>query len=195
MLTLSPDVDGRESFERSFDFSKFPNIQQINFGVHWVHGGLHWIVVALSTLKPTTSPRLSKISLSFGGPSLLIFLYYITGTMNLRDLGNDLQFVAEEFARIEREYQGAVRLTVHRTSEFAQLDRLNVSISVGWMEPCSFVGLFYSLLAGSSALGQLRWDLRAPFPPVSPDWTSCGIESSVRIHPVRSSLKLFLCVI
>ena len=54
---LSPDVDRVEAPERSFDFSEFPNVQHVAFGVNWVGGGLFWIHAALSTLRPATSPR------------------------------------------------------------------------------------------------------------------------------------------
>ena len=58
----------RRGFQRSFDFSKFRNLQELDLRVSWMGGGLLWIPGALSTLKPATSPRLSTIQLSFARP-------------------------------------------------------------------------------------------------------------------------------
>ena len=50
-------LDGHETFERSFELSKLPNLQEVNLGstIGWLNGGLPRIPVALSTLKPATS--------------------------------------------------------------------------------------------------------------------------------------------
>jgi len=102
---LSLNVD---QVKRSFDFSKLPNIQKVDFGVSWVGGGLLWIPSALSTLKPATSSNLSAIRLNFA-------LHSTTnrpiGTL-LNDVGSGLHLIADEFSRIEREFGGAVNLTV-----------------------------------------------------------------------------------
>ena len=104
-LTLSPNVGGCEAFERSFDFSKLQNLEEVDFRVGWTGGSLLWIPMALSTLRPATSPRLSTIRLDFSHPS--------TATRSVESAieitGNNLRQVADE---IEREFEGAVNLTV-----------------------------------------------------------------------------------
>lgn len=120
MLTPSPGVDGIETFERSFDFSKFPNIQEVDFGIGWMGGGLLWIPTALSTLRRTTSPHLSVFQLSCR-PSVS------RSIETLIDAASDhLGWIVDEVCRIEREFEGAV--TALRDSRFREvLDRLNVS--------------------------------------------------------------------
>ena len=82
-------------------------------------GGLIWIPKALSTLRPATSPRLLAIRLCFVRPSTAIEI--ATGEVD------DLRRVAGELARIEREFEGTVELTVYRDSEFdAVSDTLHV---------------------------------------------------------------------
>ena len=70
--------------------------------------------MALSTLRPATSPRLSTIRLDFSRPS--------TATRSVESAieitGNNLRQVADEIARIEREFEGAVNLTVFRDPVF-----------------------------------------------------------------------------
>ena len=80
--------------------------------------------MALSTLRPATSPRLSTIRLDFSRPS--------TATRSVESAieitGNNLRQVADEIARIEREFEGAVNLTVFRDPVFeAVSDTLNVT--------------------------------------------------------------------
>jgi len=108
MLTPFPDVVGCE-FERSFDFSGFPNLQEVAFGcrVRWKEGSIPWIPIALSTLRSVNSPHLSSIELDFAGSPL----NRPTDTY-IKDMDNDLQRIADEFARIECEFEGAVNLTV-----------------------------------------------------------------------------------
>ena len=64
-LTPSPNVDGNEAAERTFDFSNFPNLQGLDFRIGWVEGGLRWLPMAISTLDAVTSPYLSVIWLDF----------------------------------------------------------------------------------------------------------------------------------
>ena len=124
-LTLFPDVDGSEAFERSFDFSKSPNLQEVNFGfrIGWKEEGVSWIPAALSTLRPATSPCLSAVRLDFAGshianPSVETLI---------RGTSNDLRRIADEVARIEREFEGAVDLIVSLDSKFKEVsDTLNV---------------------------------------------------------------------
>ena len=121
MLPLN--VDGREASERSFDFSEFPNLQEVNFRVGWKNGDLLWIAAALSTLKPTTSPRLSVVRLDF---TCSLVINQAVETL-IEYTGNDLRWIADEVSRIEREFGGVVDLEVHRDSAFEDvLDGLNV---------------------------------------------------------------------
>ena len=121
MLTLPPDVDDDEAFERSFDFSEFSNLQEVDFQVGWVRGNLLWIPTALSTLKSATSPRLSAIELNF------FCLLNTPRSMVEENAGNDLLRIADEVTRIEREFEGVVNVVVLRDTGFeATLDALNV---------------------------------------------------------------------
>jgi len=99
-LTLSPNVDGREVYDRFFDFSKIPNLQEVNIGVGWVRGGLPWIPMTLSTLKPATSPHLSAIRLEYS--------IRHTRDPDISTIEDDLRRAADEVARIRREFGGAV---------------------------------------------------------------------------------------
>ena len=125
---LTPFLDADscvEAFERSFDFSKLPNLREVKFGFRAgrTGGGLLWIPMALSTLGPATSPHLSTIRLDFSR-SLIVnrsAMSLIEGT------ANDLRWVADEVARIEREFEGAVNLNASRDSVFkVVLDTLDV---------------------------------------------------------------------
>ena len=120
-----PDVDGRGGFEQSFDFSKFPNLQEVNLSLRvvWMGGGLPWIPKALSTLRPATSPHLSSIRLDFGGA----YIVDLPVEPLTKDTGDDLRQVADEVARIESEFGGAVNFTVVSDAEFeAVLNTLGV---------------------------------------------------------------------
>ena len=94
--------------------------------------------MTLSTIKPATSPCLSIIPVDLThscdttkSPECL--------TEDARD---NLQWIANEAVRIEREFDRAVNLTVSRNPEFkAVLDALSVrfrSVSVDWMPPRAF---------------------------------------------------------
>jgi len=126
MLTPFPVVDNRETLERPFDFSKFPNLQEVNLGfkVTQIGGVLPWIALALSTLRPTTSPRLSAIRLD------LVVSSIANGFLEtlINNASDDLQRIADEVARIEREFEGRVNLTALRESVFGvAVDTINVS--------------------------------------------------------------------
>ena len=121
---LIPSIDFQGPLERSFDFSNFPRLQKVTFDAHRVHGPIHFIPVALSTLKPSTSPHLSHIYFGLSGPRYSNFYYFIKGTSNLENMGSDLRRIAEEFSRIEREYEGAVDLSVVRSTGYEPLDKL-----------------------------------------------------------------------
>jgi len=87
--------------------------------------------MALSTIKPATSPRLSTVKLDIcsltGEPIETV----------IAEAGNDLRRIADEIARIEREFEGAVNFIVALDSRFkAALDSLNVRFRfVGWEKP------------------------------------------------------------
>ena len=120
-LTPSPDADGYEACGQSFDFSKFSNLQEVTFGVGWIEGSPYWIPIALSTLRPATSPRLSAIRLDFTRARI----GHVGATIKV--MGNDLRRTAYEVDRIERDYKGVVDLTVLRGYGMgAVLDTLNV---------------------------------------------------------------------
>jgi len=110
-----PDADRHGTSKRSFDFSKFPNLQNVTlickvYGS--THGGLPWFPTALSTLKPATSPHLSTIQLHFTCASS-----FFAETL-IEDMGDHLRRTADEVSRIEREFKGAVNLTTLRDSNF-----------------------------------------------------------------------------
>ena len=120
-----PDVDGCETSGGSFDFSKFPNLREVTFAfkVSLREGGLPWISVALSTLRPATSPRLFSIQLDFIASPIID---RSVETL-IKETGGDLQRVADEVARIEREFEGALNFTVVPDSKFeVVLSTLNV---------------------------------------------------------------------
>ena len=126
ILTSPPDIGDYEVFERSFDFSEFPNLQEVEFGVCWQRGGLPWIPVALSTLRPETSPLLSAIRLDFTraspGGRLGILVEHL-----FKAMGDDLRLIADEIARIGREFGGEVNPTVLGDASFkVALDTLSV---------------------------------------------------------------------
>ena len=145
-------ADGLENFGRSFDFSKFPDLQEVNFTftVGWKEIGLPWIPMALSTLRPATSPRLSAIRLNFtGSPTVRKTIEAL-----IKDTGGDLRRTADEMSRIEREFEGAVNLTVSRDSVFkAVLDKLNVGFRfIGWRGPRNHVDSFSFAPCSSSSI-------------------------------------------
>jgi hypothetical protein len=122
-LTPHPVIDRRETFGRSFDFSELPNLQEVGLGVGWKGGDLFWLPAALSTLKRATSSRLSVLQVHF------VVMSTATRSVEtlIEDMSNDLRRAAEEFARIEREFEGGVDLTVSRDPKFkAMFDTLNV---------------------------------------------------------------------
>lgn len=86
----------------------------MGLGVGWERGRLPWIPTTLSTLRSATSPRLSAIRLDFARPPP-------TGRSVdalIKALGDDLKRVAGEVARIEREFEGAINLTVLLDTSF-----------------------------------------------------------------------------
>ena len=108
---------------QSFDFSKLPNLQEVSIGLRWVSGDLLWIHTTLSTVKPATSPSLSVIELDIGGRPPL------STPLHLREqLESDLRIIDEHVVRIEREFVGAVNVTVHRHPGFEVGDTRSIFI-------------------------------------------------------------------
>jgi len=113
-----------------------------------------WIPMALSTLGPT-SPRLSVVKLDFTSS---------TGqpieTM-VADMGNMLRQIADEIARLEREFKGRVNITVVPDTKFqAVFGALNVRFScVGWKKCRGHVDSF---LADPSTPHPLKWAIVTP---------------------------------
>lgn len=107
-----------ESPDTTFDFSKSPNLQNVTFAVHWFNGDVRWIPVALSTLQSTSSPQLRQIHLEFNyrGPA-----HTGPGTAALDGLAHELGWAADEFIRIESQYEGSVKITVDMDATFRQL--------------------------------------------------------------------------
>ena len=93
--------------------------------VGWRGKGLPWIHLALSTLRPVTSPHVSAIRLKF---TRSLFLAEDPAETLINYVGDDLRRIADEITRIEHEFGGVVNLTVLRDSVFGTvLDTLNVS--------------------------------------------------------------------
>ena len=130
----SPIVDASEALERPFDFSKLPNLREVVLGVSWIGGPLHWIPAALSTLRLTTSPRLSTVQLNF--------IHLATANRSaIYEAGDDLRHVEDEVTRIGSEFRGAVTVIVFRDPAFqVALDMLNVRFHFRGMDdtlyPC-----------------------------------------------------------
>ena len=90
--------------------------------------------MALSTLRPTTSPHISAIQLEFlpFPPNRRPARRPRPTEAAIRWTGDDLRQVAGEFARIEHEFKGAVKLTVSRCPVFnAVLNTLDVRFRAG----------------------------------------------------------------
>ena len=114
MVSLIPPLYTDDDL--AFNFSKFLSLQNICFDLRpsW-EGGLRWVSATLATLKPTTTPQLSKIRIRFTDPSRI-------RTRRLEKVHDDIRRIADEFTRIEHEYGGTVNLTVTLDSGFSQLD-------------------------------------------------------------------------
>ena len=84
--------------------------------------------MALSTIRPATSPRFSTIRLD-----LCTYTDQPVEAM-VASMGDDLRRIADEVARIELEFEGAVNFIVLRDPGLGPvLDALNVRFcSVGW---------------------------------------------------------------
>jgi len=95
----------------------------VTFGLLLAYGSLYYIPMALSTLKPSTSPHLSYVQLRLTGPT---HPHYTSENWNLENMGDGVPRIAEELTRIEREYEGVVDLRVFRGAGFERYDTLNV---------------------------------------------------------------------
>ena len=128
--------------------------------------------MALSTLKPATSPRLSGIRLNFRSPANRPVETAVT------NMGNDLRRIADEIARIEHEFGGAVNITVVPDSQFrVVLQTLNVGLSfVGWKKPRGDVDLSSFIPCRSFRTMFIEMG-RLSLPPASFGQSFCGIGS------------------
>jgi len=125
MLPLNVDS---EAFGQSFNFSNFPNLREVEFVVRSVGGGLAWIPTAFTTLGPATSPHLSAIRLQLSCT--------LSAKTLIRHSGDDLQKVADEVVRIEREFGEAVNFVLHRDLAFkGVLDTLDVRFCCCGLHP------------------------------------------------------------
>ena len=151
-------------------------------------GSLPWIPKALSTLRPATSPRLLVIRLIFVRPDIANRSVETV----IEVTGNDLRRVADEAARIEREFRGAVELTFYRDPTFkAVSDTLNVRFyfhRVDVLYNHNPVDSFSFIPADPLVLLRpLDQDLQLFPPSVSFDLTSCGAESFEQYMPSINS--------
>ena len=120
-----PDSDGPDILEQSLDFSKLPNLREVNLVLRLAGGGPPRIPVAFSTLRPATSPHLSTIRLEFACEPTLA---HLTETV-VDEMINYLEQLPGETTRIQREFEGAVDFTVAIDSKFeAVLGKIDVRI-------------------------------------------------------------------
>ena len=136
-------------------------------------GPLHYIPVALSTLKPSTSPHLFDVQLRLTGPT---HPHYTSENWNLENMGDGVPRIAEESSRIEREYEGVVELRVFLGAGFERYDTLNVRFFISaelnktslrdcWLIPRR------SFSVGIVEMGSVNNPPRVP-----PNWSFCGVE-------------------
>ena len=89
----------------------------------WINAGLPLIPGALSTLRPTTSPRLSTVRFEFTCEPTTAQPIEIL----IDEVGDYLRQVAHEVARIEDEFEGVVNFNVVPDPKFEMvLGTLNV---------------------------------------------------------------------
>ena len=175
MLIRILRVDDRETVERSPDLSRFPNLQEVNFVFHgdWMGRCLPWIFLALSTLRPTTSPHLSALGLDFSSVDS-------STEALIKNMGDELRRIADEVARIEREFDGAVNLTVVRDLTFmVVLDSLDVSFDSpsGWSLAVMLI-YFRLSLSDPSGPQSLKWGVTSPVYPFPLVTLRCQIPRS-----------------
>jgi hypothetical protein len=100
----------------------------VSLHVKWLFGRLDWIPEALSTFKPATSPRLTKVHLGFDYPLDQIESQNSHDHSELEDLDRELHWIARELARIEREYEGTVNIVVMMGEEFGLFTEVDVRV-------------------------------------------------------------------
>ena len=106
-------IGDRETPEQSFNFAKLPNIEEVTFTLRQVDGDSPWILKALSTLKPTTTPHLSVLQFNLGDRT--------PGRGPIewgRKVGDGVPLMKRQVTRIRREFAGAVNVIVHRYPGF-----------------------------------------------------------------------------
>ena len=146
----------------------------MTFGLHLAYGSLHYIPMALSTLKPSTSPHLSYVHLRLTGPTHPNFT---SGNWNLENMGDGVPRIAEEFSRIEREYEGAVDLRAFRGAGFERYDTLNVRFFIPvWLDETSLRDCWLiprrSFSVGVVEIGYVG----GPSCLFPPNWSFYGVE-------------------
>lgn len=108
------DHEGKGRFVRTLDFEKFPNLEDAKITGHFTTASsLRWLYMSLSTIKPTNLPRLSILRL--GRLPLCP-----TPDDPQEKLHKNLRLIKNEVDRIERDFNGAVKLTLN---EFPGLER------------------------------------------------------------------------
>lgn len=99
--------ENQESFIRTFDFAKLPNLKEADIKAHLTSAALLWVHEALSTIRPSTSSHLSILQFDYfplrGVPQHLIDQFRI-----------DLRLIEGEATRIESQFFGSVKLILTR---------------------------------------------------------------------------------
>ena len=106
-LTLVLGLENQETFIRTFDFAKLPNLKEADIKAHLTSAALLWVHEALSTIRPSTSSHLSILQFDYfplrGVPQHLIDQFRI-----------DLRLIEGEATRIESQFFGSVKLILTR---------------------------------------------------------------------------------
>ena len=114
--------------------------------------------MALSTLRPATSPCLSTIPLDF----VYMPVYRPVETL-VEKMGNDLRWATDEFNWIEREFEGGVKLTVIRGPGYETLlDTLNVRFCFRGADGIALIRFHSRFPTDPPAVRSLRWGLWSP---------------------------------
>ena len=107
ILIPSHRLVNRIAPDSTFDFANFLNLEEVTFEIRWSSGVLLWIPRALSTLKLTTSPRLSVLKIT---PSKLHLPSPFLPRFEARL--KKVTCLVGEVARVEREFIGVVEVTM-----------------------------------------------------------------------------------
>ena len=107
LTRVSLKSEGKGGFVRTLDFEKFPNLEDARVTGHFATASsLRWIYASFSTINPATLPRLSVLRLGC--------LPLCPAPKDPQDkLHRNLQLIKNEVDRIERDFNGAVKLTLN----------------------------------------------------------------------------------